>query len=156
VGEKMTDIATALASVKTAIDLAKLLKNSSTTFAEAEQKLKLAELIEALADVKMEMAEVQGLLIGKNTKISELEESLKTKALLQYEDPYYWKVNDDQKDGPFCQQCYDTEGKLIHLQSGSKGFWHCRTCKSSYKDKDYSPRTSSRHVISRGIHHANN
>jgi hypothetical protein len=35
----MSEIATALTSIKTAIDLAKILKDSSTTLAAAEQKL---------------------------------------------------------------------------------------------------------------------
>lgn len=135
----MNEIATALASIKTAIDLAKILKDSSTTLAEAEQKLKLAEIISALADVKMEMAEVQTLLVEKDTEISGLKQSLEIKESLVYDPPYYWVEGEGEKTGPFCQQCYDSNGKLIRLQSWTTGYWKCKTCNNDYKDKNYSP-----------------
>jgi hypothetical protein len=124
----MNEIATALSSIKTAIDLAKILKNSSTTLAEAEQKLKLAEIISALADVKIEMAEVQTLLLQKDSTINELQESLKTKENLIFEAPYYWLLDGDEKDGPFCQNCYDSENKLIRLQKWGSSSVKCFFC----------------------------
>lgn len=58
----MADIATISAifsSVKTATEIAKLIKDSNTSLEEAEIKLKMAELISALADIKIELSEVQ-------------------------------------------------------------------------------------------------
>ena len=124
----MNEIATALASIKTAIDLAKLLKDSSSTLVEAEQKLKFAEIISALADVKIEMADVQSLLLEKDSKISDLTESLRITENIVFEAPSYWLVDGDDKDGPFCQNCYDTHGKLIRQQEWGSDSVKCFSC----------------------------
>jgi len=133
----MTDVATVLSSVKTAYELARILKDSSTSLAEAEQKLKLADIISSLADVKIEMAEVQSLLLEKDLRIQELENQIKLQEEVEYEPPYYWKIIDDKKDGPFCQHCFDNEKKMIRLQSRGNGTWLCRVCHNTYRDKTY-------------------
>jgi hypothetical protein len=55
----ISDISAILTSVKTATDIAKLLKASDVSLEKAETKLKLADLIGALADVKMQLADVR-------------------------------------------------------------------------------------------------
>ena len=47
------DLSLLLTQTKTAVDIAKFIKNSSDTLDRSGQKLKLAELIEALADIKI-------------------------------------------------------------------------------------------------------
>jgi hypothetical protein len=130
-------IAAVLTSIKSATDIAKLLKDTDLSLEKAEVKLKLSDLYGTLADAKMQIADVQDLLREKDTKIRELEESLAVKAKLAYEAPYYWSVQGDKKDGPFCQQCYDAGGKLIRLQQGVVGSWSCKTCGKSFFDKNY-------------------
>ncbi|MEA1917294.1 MAG: hypothetical protein U9N42_07165 [Campylobacterota bacterium] len=63
----MFDAVTAIGGIKSAIDIAKVLKDGADTFDKAEVKLQLAELISSLADAKMQIAEVQELLIESNT-----------------------------------------------------------------------------------------
>ena len=133
------DLSLLLTQTKTAVDIAKFIKNSSDTLDKSGQKLKLAELIEALADIKMETAEIKSLIIEKDEKIQSLEKQLKLKDDLVYEAPYYWiKNSDDKKDGPFCQKCYDEDKKLIRLQEFTIGEWECKTCQNYYKDDNYS------------------
>jgi hypothetical protein len=134
----VTTISTVLGSVKTATDIAKLLKDSDISLEKAEAKLKLAELIGALADVKMQFADVRELLIEKDDEIRKLKDDLKVRENLVFEMPYYWiKTKDDKKDGPFCQACYDKNNKLIRLQGDGTGFWQCQVCKNSYTDSNY-------------------
>ncbi len=136
----MTDISTIgaiLGSIKTATDLAKLIKNSSSSLEEAEIKLKIAELINALADAKIEIAEIQTILLEKDNLISELRKQLELEASVVWEKPYYWKIEGDEKDGPFCQNCYDTEKKLIRLQEGGTNPWRCQSCGKSVKDDNF-------------------
>lgn len=85
------------------------IKDSGTSLEKAEVKLQIAELISSLADIKIELADVQGILIEK----------------------------DEGKDGPFCQQCYDNENKLIRLQGGGTSHWHCLSSKGAYIDSNY-------------------
>jgi hypothetical protein len=66
-----------------------------------------------------------------------LEQELKNEV--KYESPYYWKVKDGKKDGPFCQCCYDKDHSLIRLQEPIKGYWECKSCNSSYTDGNYQP-----------------
>ncbi len=131
-------ISTALGSVKTAIDITKLLKESSGTLQKAEVDLKLAELINSLADVKIKMADIKEALLESENEKKELKAKLTLQAKLEFEMPYYWTIEKDgKKDGPFCQLCYDKEKKLIRLQDSNNGEWSCLACKGYFRDKNY-------------------
>lgn len=132
-------VSLALASIKTATDIARLFKDSSTTFEKAEAKLKLAELISALADAKIQIAEIQQTIIDKDAELREAKEQLVIKENLKWETPYYWLIKDAKKDGPYCQRCYDKDGKLIRLQDYGDGSWTCKVCDSFYTDSRYRP-----------------
>jgi len=62
----MIDIAVAVGSVKSAIEIAKLLKDSAGSFDKAEVKLQLAELIGSLAEAKIQIAEIQEALLERD------------------------------------------------------------------------------------------
>ncbi len=133
----LTTISTALSSIKTATDIAKLIKESGLSLEKAEANLKLAELISALADAKIQIADIQQLLLDKDNELRAANERLAVKEKLQWEKPYYWLIVDNQKDGPFCQHCYDKHKELIRLQGNGEGYWDCKACKSSYTDSTW-------------------
>lgn len=146
----MTEIAalsTILSSIKTATEIAKLIKESDLSLEKAETKLKLADLISALADAKIDAAELQRLIFDKDEKIKKLEEILSIKQKLRYEPPYYWLDAETGKEGPFCQTCYDKDGKLIRLQSQGDGYWFCNICRNVYEDKNYKPPKSDVPIV---------
>jgi ribosomal protein L37AE/L43A len=62
---------------------------------------------------------------------------LKIQNELEFEQPYYWKISGDKKDGPYCQKCYDENKKLIRLQDETNGSWRCLVCTSFFRDKNY-------------------
>lgn len=129
----MFDIAVAIGSVKSAIDIAKLLKDSTDSFDKAEIKLQLANLICSLADAKMQIADIQEALIQNDKEKKELLNKLNLKEDLIYEKAYYWKkLNEHDKDGPFCQRCFDSDEKLIRLQGGNTSRWNCKKCDKVY------------------------
>lgn len=131
-------IAAALAGIKNATDIAKMIKDSGATLKEAEINLKLADLIGSLADTKMEVANIRNLLTEREEEIRRLNEELRVKGGMVYEAPYYFMQGEWDREGPFCQKCYDSAGKRMRLQvTGRKGCWECNECKSGYKDKDY-------------------
>ena len=133
----VTTISTLLGSIKTATDIAKLIKNSDLSLEKAETKLKLAELISALADAKIEVTEIQQSLLDRDAQIREFQAKLDVKGKLQWEQPYYWLSDGQRREGPFCQQCYDTDEKLMRLQGSGDGYWECKTCKNSYMEERY-------------------
>jgi len=136
---ELAAITTLLGSIKTATEIAKLIKDSEISLEKAETKLKLAELISALADAKIEVTGVQQALLDKDAELRALQEQLNVKQKLQWQQPYYWLMEGSKRDGPFCQHCYDKEQQLIRLQGNGKGFWQCKVCKNTYTDSNYKP-----------------
>lgn len=145
----LTTVTTVLASIKSATEIAKVFKDSDVSFEKAEFKLKLADLISALADARIEVTEIQQLLIEKDAEIRELKENLSVKEKVTWEEPSYWLINGENKDGPFCQQCYDKNKELIRLQGNGEGYWVCKACQNSYVDSSHDSTPS---VVTRRTH----
>lgn len=138
----MPDIAaigSLLSSVRAATDIAKLLREAGVTLDQAEIKLKIADLVGTLADAKMEIAAIQGTIEERDKRIQELEQALELQGQIQFDRPYYWRIFGSTRDGPFCQQCYDAERKLIRLQGFTDGVWNCVTCKNTFADSTHRP-----------------
>lgn len=133
----MTSVSAVLGSIKTAADIAKVIKESDVSLEKAESKLKLAELISALADAKIQIADIQQLLMEKDAELKAATERLDVKEKLHWESPYYWLLGETKKEGPFCQHCYDKNHELIRLQGNGEGYWECKACKSSYTDSSW-------------------
>ena len=104
---------------------------------DAELTLKLSELLNTLADTKSQISDIKLELIAKNEQISELENQIKIQNELEFEQPYYCRVVRKDKDGPYCQKCYDDTKKLIRLQDEKNGTWRCLVCSSYFRDKNY-------------------
>jgi len=139
----MTDFAivqSILGCVKTAAEIANLLGTKNLSLEKAEFKLKLAELISLLADAKIELSEIQKILLEKDSKIQKLKDQLLVTQKVKWEAPSYWLEENEVKEGPFCQKCYDSEKKLIRLQGNGSGYWECKNCGNGYKDKTYEAR----------------
>jgi hypothetical protein len=126
-------IGSLLGSLKTATDIAKFVRESSVSLERAELKLKLAELIEALANAKMEAADVQQEILDRDKKIRELEVAVAIQVELRWEQPCYYRKTDQGVDEPYCQNCYDSSGKLSRLHTDGAGYFQCRVCKQSFK-----------------------
>ncbi|PTP82118.1 hypothetical protein [Vibrio splendidus] len=130
-------IGSVLSSVKTAADLAKLIKDSDLSLTEAETKLQIAELIVALADIKIELADVQQVLIEKEQEINRLSCLLDKKKTLKYDGVLYRSEGDDV---PFCPVCFETNDGHYHLtfyKDDEYGYDHhcCRVCNNKYYEK---------------------
>lgn len=136
----ITAVTAVLGSIKTATDIAKLIKDSDLSLEKAETKLKLADLISALADAKLEVVGVQQTLADAEAKVRDLEERLKTKENLRWNEPAYYVAEDGRTDGPFCQKCYDTDGKLVRLIGDGDGWFECKACKSNYVTPEHRAR----------------
>jgi len=122
----ITSVTTLLSGIKTATEIAKIIKDSDLSLEKAETKLKLAELIGALADVKLEGIELQQVIAEKDIRIQELEAQFEIRKGLMWKSPSYWLETQAGTEGPFCQQCYDTTGKLVRLQDDGDGRWQCK------------------------------
>lgn len=132
----MTDFFSGLAAFKTALDLAKDLKNASSAFNDAEIRLKISNLYAALSQVNIELADAQSEVHKLKKEIKSLQEKLNPSDDLYYHDSVYWRATpiEGKPNGPFCPKCY--EGPQKKLSSMSKvtghfsafGKFKCNTC----------------------------
>ncbi len=136
----ITTIGTIFSSVKTATEIAKLIKDSTNSLEEAEIKLKMAELISALADVKIELSNVQVEQRNKETEIIQLKEQLQKREKMSFDGKIYWVKNDKT---PFCTVCFEKDSKYHHLEHSpiqydidgsvwSEEYWKCKVCNNIY------------------------
>jgi len=76
-------------------------------------------------------------IIKKDTLIRELQSSLALKDEMKFDEPFYWHIQGDSKDGPFCAQCWDNDKKSIRLVDHKNGDWTCPTCKNGFTDSTW-------------------
>ncbi|EHZ2647925.1 TPA: hypothetical protein ACN343_004164 [Vibrio parahaemolyticus] len=112
-------------------DIAELVKKGATV--EAQEKI--MELREGALELQEENLTLK-------ERVAELEKKLANKSSLRYEAPFYWKAKDNDKDGPYCQQCQDNNNKQIRLQTSGNDFWKCFTCKETYCGPNYKEPTT--------------
>ena len=128
----LASISAMLSSIKAATDIAKTIRDSSITLEQVEYKLQLAELLDKLVDTKIQIASIQEIIREKDDRIRKLEKEAEMRGKMIYEAPYYWLDTGSRKDGPYCQQCYDSVKKLLRLQKYDNNHWRCMTCDNSY------------------------
>lgn len=133
----MTDpsaIAAALTSLKTAIDIANVLRSTDTSLEAAEMKLKLADLLGNLADAKMQVVDLQDLIRGQAERIGELNAALEIKGDVELRgDAYYLKGQSGPEAGPYCLRCWQQDHKLRRIVRSAVGVSaSCPACGASY------------------------
>ena len=94
-------------------------------------------LQERLMTLREEALEMQEENLTLRTRVKDLEEKVRLREELAFDGELYWMQNPDGKrEGPFCQKCYDSGGKLIRLQKGqdraARSEWLCFDCESTY------------------------
>ena len=132
----LATITTILGNIKVATDIAKAIRDSDVSIERAELRLKLAEMIGALADAKIEVTEVHELLRTKERELGELKEAFESKdELVKRYDGYYQKDENGQAVGePYCISCWQTKHKRFNLQyvAGDRTLKSCVSCGSKY------------------------
>lgn len=64
-----------------------------------------------------------------------------TRERMVFEESVYWRRKNDEKEGPYCPNCYDDKRKEIHLTPGAtKGTYSCGICRNSFTTAEYNPR----------------
>jgi len=135
----MADLATITAilnNLKVAIDIAKALRDSDISIERAELKLRLAEMIGALADAKIEVTNIQQLLADKEHELTELKDAFQSKDALvkRYDGYYHMDENGNAVGEPYCISCWQTKHKRYNLQylAGDRTIKQCVSCSSKF------------------------
>lgn len=126
-------------AIPTYKDIVDLMKKGATV--EAQEK------IMALREAALELQEEN---LSLKDAVRSLEEQVKLKTKLTFDGQVYWLIDGDQKDGPFCQRCYDAEHLLMRLQKGDiddidqdrgvviktgRYYFRCLKCSSAYEPR---------------------
>ncbi len=97
------------------------------------------DLYEKIVDLRDEIITLKENNLKMRERISQLESEANTKDNLIYDAPFYWLVQDDKRDGPFCQKCNDSNGKKVRLQNEGNDCWQCLECEGFFEGADYIP-----------------
>jgi Zn finger protein HypA/HybF involved in hydrogenase expression len=128
----MTAYAVATQVLKTLKDLASVGKALDT----AELKLKIAELSETMADLKLAHIEAKDDLAARGAEIDKLKKLLQRKAeLVEFQSYSYEKTKDGKPKGlPYCPVCEQKDGLLIRMTPPPRGMATstCPNCKAMY------------------------
>jgi hypothetical protein len=127
-------IGEALNAVTSATEIAKLIAASDQSLEHVELKLKLADIISALADAKLQIAGFRDLLQARDEHIELLTESFAAKqSLVRHLDAIYRKNDRGKASGdPFCLRCWNEEQRqrpLLHTSDSSVRV--CPVCKTA-------------------------
>lgn len=101
-------------------DIVELIKKGAT--------LEAQEIIMERREVFLELQE-ENLILREEIKT--LKENIQLKEELDFDGKVYWRISKGEKIGPFCQKCFDYEGKLIRLQSDGE-YRDCNVCHCVY------------------------
>jgi len=128
-------IATIANSLRVTTDIAKGLREVDRGLQTAELTSKLVDLMNALTDARAAVLSVQEELSVKEQEVRELQEKLDLREHMTYSPPFYWLEKDGKRQGPFCQQYYDSEQRAIRLQeeTDDQDLWRCRTCENYFQ-----------------------
>ena len=132
-------IGRAYAAVEGSIKIAKALAGASSAIEVAELKLRAAELINSLADIKIELAASKDEKQRLQHEIEELRGTLQLKAtVVRLLDAFYTADAEGKPTGdPFCSRCWQVDHRLIYLSGPQIGTanTNCTHCKSYYASR---------------------
>lgn len=114
-------IGPAFSAIRTAVEIAQFLRSTSDSLNQAEVKLKMADLMVALADAKIEFSNMQLAMIEKAELIRQLQSKLQMVGLTVGYLGARYMVNENREPTgePFCPTCWATDRKLVPLTSWS-------------------------------------
>lgn len=133
-----TTLTAAFTSVKTALEIVKLIRESGTSLERAELNLRLADIVSALADAKMELARVQDTLAARDTRIAQLEEAFEIRGDVAcvHDAIYMIGPGSGATGAPHCLRCWTVEHKLrpLSTSAANRHVKECHVCRATYNN----------------------
>jgi hypothetical protein len=116
----------AILLLKTASDAIKASGKSEGLQALIDLQTVMLELIQDRHRQILEIVELR-------QTIKQLEQEKQGGEHITFDGASYWKTIGDRRDGPYCQVCYDKEGKLARLRvfRGTGVNWRCNICQNT-------------------------
>ena len=100
---------------------------------DVAKKANSLELQETMMSLREAVLEARDETLALRERVRELEAQKKADAEMNFELGVYWKVSDGQKDGPYCQPCWDKDRLAIRVTTpDGDGYWRCKICKNAF------------------------
>ncbi len=109
------------------------LKSAGKVLLEANKFEQYQQIILAQQKILNQQEEIAlkqekiNLLKKQNEKLSE---KIKTQNKLIYEENSYWIVEDNNKIGPYCSNCWDSNTRRVRMHDRDGGYYLCPSCKT--------------------------
>lgn len=130
------EIAAAIAAVSNGLGIAKTMRSIEKSFDEATYKAKVADVIEALTDAKLGLAEAKEKLAENEKEIARLKANFETRGELVSDrgDYKYFANNEGEPLGyPICPKCEVLNGRIVQLkQDGGLIHGRCPACSTKF------------------------
>lgn len=130
----------ALTLIGTAVDLVNQLRGIAQKVKDAETQMVIADLMNALADLKIEVAALKTTNHDLSQEVGRLKALPEPGKGLEFRDgAYYYEVPPAGKSvGPYCPRCYDIDDRLMILTELESAFrviarWQCPQCDKTFK-----------------------
>jgi soluble cytochrome b562 len=132
----MVDPTAVITSVTAALKAAKAWRDVEKAFEAAGFRAQLADVIDALTDSKLALAEAKERQATDNAEIARLKLTIeKRAALINGAGGYRYAADENQNPigFPVCPKCDQIDGRLIHLvQDGGVEQAKCPACATKY------------------------
>lgn len=103
------------------------LKSIGRTLQEAGK----IELYGKILEIQEKLLELQNQLLVLEAENKQLKEKLQFKESLIFENNAYWIKKGDEKEGPYCSCCWDSNEKTIRMQPApNPAYFDCPKCKN--------------------------
>lgn len=132
---ELLSVATAISTIKNSIEIARALQKTEASLEKAELKLKITELIETLADVRLELIDVEDKIRERERIIDDLYDALENKAKVVRQGDGYYEMNTEgvATGDPYCSICWEHDHRLVHLfVNQHRDGKTCGVCKAAY------------------------
>ena len=132
----MVDPTAVITSVTAALKAAKTWRDVEKAFETASFRAQLADVIDALTDSKLALAEAKKRQVANNAEIERLKLTIANRqTLVNGADGYRYAIDENQNSigFPVCPKCDQIDGRLIHLfQDGGVQKAKCPACATQY------------------------
>ena len=128
-------IGAALQFIRSATDVAKAVLGAKAALTEAELKMRIAELLEALTNARVSILDAQTEIDGLQQTL--LRRSAEARERLVTRDNVYFFRDGEGEAGPYCPRCYEAGGMQMPVTRLSKDWapvwkYECPQCKNKY------------------------
>lgn len=92
----------------------------------------------ALQDQFMALYKENETLRGQ---LAEVADILDLSDCIVFDGHMYWLEDEGEREGPYCQVCYDRDGELVRLAAHDR-HWECKNCNNLYMKPHAKPSVS--------------